>query len=480
VIVSAEGFLEIERHDRDYLPVDERRQNYREFTIPLADEKVSLQGARCVDCGVPFCHSGCPLGNVIPEWNDLVSRGRWREALEVLHSTNNLPEVTGRVCSAPCEEACTLNLLDAPTTIKTIEYSIIEKAWENRWIVPEIPYRRTDKRLAIIGSGPAGLAAAQQLARAGHQVEVYEKNAKIGGLLRYGIPDFKLEKSVIDRRLAQMQSEGVEFRVNSHVGVNVPAERIVDEFDAVVLAIGCEQPRDLAVPGRELEGIHFAMPFLTQQNRRIGAEPLGGGPRISAKGKHVVVIGGGDTGSDTVGSAVRQGAASVTQLEVLPRPPEKPDKLLVWPNWPNRLRTSTSHEEGCRRLWAVSTNSFEGGQGRVESLRAVGVEWTESGGRWEMARVAGSEFELPADLVVLAMGFVNPVHDGLVEQLGIALDERGNLAAGPEGYRTTVPGVFAAGDARRGQSLVVWAIREGRRCAREVDEFLMGNSALPR
>jgi glutamate synthase (NADPH/NADH) small chain len=480
VTAPADGFLEIERQDRAYLPVDERRQNYCEFTIPMADEAVSRQGARCVDCGVPFCHSACPLGNLIPDWNGLVARGRWREALEALHSTNNLPEVTGRVCPAPCEEACTLNLLDAPTTIKTIEYSIIEKAWQNRWLVPQFPLRRTDKRVAVIGSGPAGLAAAQQLARAGHQVAVYEKNAKIGGLLRYGIPDFKLEKSVIDRRMAQMQSEGVDFRVNSHVGVNVPVERIVDESDAVVLAIGCEQPRDLPVPGRELEGVHFAMPFLTQQNRRIAREPLGGGQPISAKGKHVVVIGGGDTGADTVGSAVRQGAASVTQLEVLPRPPEKPDKLLIWPYWPNRLRTSSSHEEGCRRLWSVATTSFEGRQGRVERLLAVGVDWVEAGGCWEMTRVAGSEFELPADLVLLAMGFVNPVREGLIEQLGIALDERGNLAAGPEGYRTTLPGVFAAGDARRGQSLVVWAIREGRQCAREVDEFLMGDSALPR
>jgi glutamate synthase (NADPH/NADH) small chain len=366
-MVSAlpDGFLEIEHRDRAYLPADQRRLNYREFSIPMADEAVSMQGARCVECGVPFCHSGCPLSNLIPDWNDLVSRGRWREALEVLHLTNNFPEFTGRVCPAPCEEACTLNLLDAPTTIKTIEYSIIEKAWQSRWLVPQSPRRRTDKRVAVIGSGPAGLAAAQQLARAGHQVEVYEKNARIGGLLRYGIPDFKLEKSVIDRRLAQMQSEGVEFRVNSHVGVNVPVERIVDEFDVVVLAVGCEQPRDLLVPGRELDGIRFAMPFLSEQNRRIGGEPLGGGQRISAQGKHVVVIGGGDTGADTVGTAVRQGAASVTQLEVLPRPPENPDKLLVWPNWPNRLRTSPSHEEGCRRLWSVSTTCFEGGQGRV-------------------------------------------------------------------------------------------------------------------
>jgi len=340
---SPTGFQEIERKEHGYLPIDERRQNYREFSIPLTDESVSRQGARCIDCGVPYCHFGCPVDNIIPDWNDLVYRGNWREAIGVLHSTNNFPEFTGRVCPAPCEEACTLTLHDAPVTIKTIEYSIIEKAWQNRWIEPQIPARRTEKRVAIVGSGPAGLAAAQQLARVGHQVEVFEKNAKIGGLLRYGIPDFKLAKPAIDRRLAQLQAEGVEFRVNSHIGVNVSVARLAENYDAVVLAVGCEVPRDLPIPGRDLDGVHFAMPFLTQQNRRVGRESLGGEAPITAEGKHVVVIGGGDTGSDCVGTSNRQGAASVTQLELLPRPPDHPDKMLTWPDWPTKLRTSTSH-----------------------------------------------------------------------------------------------------------------------------------------
>ncbi|MDJ0497540.1 MAG: glutamate synthase subunit beta [Acidimicrobiia bacterium] len=476
---SPTGFQEIERKDRGYLPASERRQNYREFAIPLTDESVSKQGARCIDCGIPYCHVGCPVDNIIPDWNDLVYRDNWREAIEVLHSTNNFPEFTGRVCPAPCEEACTLNLHDAPVTIKTIEYSIIEKAWANHWIEPKIPGRRTDKRIAVIGSGPAGLAAAQQLARAGHAVKVFEKNAKIGGLLRYGIPDFKLAKDAIDRRLAQMQAEGVEFRVNSHVGENVPVERIVDGYDAVVLAVGCEQPRDLPVPGRELAGVHYAMPYLTQQNRRVGRESLSGAEPILAEGKHVVVIGGGDTGADCVGTANRQGAASVTQLELLPQPPEHPDKLLTWPHWPSKLRTSTSHDEGCERLWSVSTTSFSG-NGVLQRLHAVEVDWQQTNGRWEMNEVPGTDFELRADLVLLAMGFVSPVHEGLLESLAVAKDDRGNVAADTDGYATNVPGVFAAGDARRGQSLVVWAIREGRQCAQAVDEFLMGHSDLPR
>ncbi len=476
---SPTGFREIERKERGYLPVTERRQNYREFSIPLTDESVQKQGARCIDCGVPYCHFGCPVDNIIPDWNDLVYRDNWREAIEVLHSTNNFPEFTGRVCPAPCEEACTLNLTDAPVTIKTIEYSIIEKAWQNRWIEPKIPAKRTDKKVAVVGSGPAGLAAAQQLARAGHRVKVFEKNAKIGGLLRYGIPDFKLDKSTIDRRLTQLQAEGVEFRVNSHVGVNVPVDRLVADYDAVVLAAGCEQPRDLAVPGRELHGVHFAMPYLTQQNRRNGRESLGGQSDILAEGKHVIVIGGGDTGADCVGTANRQGAASVTQLELLPRPPEQADKLLTWPNWPSKLRTSTSHDEGCERLWSVSTTSFEG-NGSIERLHGVEVEWQQVDGRWEMSEVAGSGFELRADLVLLAMGFVSPIHEGLVEQLAVATDQRGNVAADTDDYATSIPGVFAAGDMRRGQSLVVWAIREGRQCARAVDEFLMGRTELPR
>jgi len=477
---SPTGFQEIERQDRDYLPVGERLKNYREFSIPLTDVSVANQGARCIDCGVPYCHVGCPVDNIIPDWNELVYRGNWREAIDVLHATNNFPEFTGRVCPAPCEEACTLNLLDAPVTIKTIEYSIIEKAWENRWIEPRIPHTRTDKRVAVIGSGPSGLATAQQLARVGHQVVVFEKSAKIGGLLRYGIPDFKLAKSMIDRRLAQMQAEGVEFRVNSHVGVNVPTQRIIKKYDAVVLAAGSEQPRDLTVPGRDLDGVHFAMSFLTQQNRRVGRETLGDTEPITAEGKHVVVIGGGDTGSDCVGTSNRQGAASVTQLELLPRPPENPDKLLVWPDWPTRLRTSTSHEEGCERMWSVSTSSFEGSNGRIDTLRGSQVDWIQIDGRWEMSNMPGTEFELKADLVLLAMGFVSPVHEGLLDQLGVDLDERGNVSASTDTYNTSVPGVFAAGDMRRGQSLVVWAIREGRQCAHAVDEFLMGHSDLPR
>ncbi|MCJ7779305.1 MAG: glutamate synthase subunit beta [Acidimicrobiia bacterium] len=476
---SPTGFRDIDRRQHAILSVEERRKNFAEFSIPLTDESVSQQGARCIDCGVPYCHSGCPVDNLIPDWNDLVYRGNWREAIDTLHSTNNFPEFTGRVCPAPCEEACTLNLHDAPVSIKAIEYSIIEKAWENRWIEPKIPSRRTDKRVAVVGSGPSGLAAAQQLARAGHQVEVFEKNAKIGGLLRYGIPDFKLDKRAIDRRMAQMQAEGVEFRVNRHIGVNWPVERLINEYDAVVLAAGCEQPRDLAVPGRDLEGVHFAMPFLTQQNRRIGSESLGGEATITAEGKHVVVIGGGDTGADCVGTSNRQGAASVTQLELLPRPPEHPDKSLIWPDWPTKLRTSTSHDEGCERLWSVSTVSFEGSAGRVESLRGVRVDWRTVDGSWEMTEVAGSEFDLQADLVLLAMGFVSPVHEGLLEQLGVGFDPRGNVAASVDDYTTGIPGVFAAGDMRRGQSLVVWAIREGRQCARAVDESLMGHTDLP-
>lgn len=477
---SPTGFQQIDRKDRGCLPIDERKQNYREFSIPLTDEVVSEQGARCIDCGVPYCHSGCPVDNIIPDWNDLVYRNNWREALDVLHSTNNFPEFTGRVCPAPCEEACTLNLQDAPVIIKTIEYSIIEKAWQNRWIEPKIPGRRTDKRVAVVGSGPSGLAAAQQLARAGHHVKVFEKNAKIGGLLRYGIPDFKLAKGAIDRRLAQMQAEGVEFRVNSHVGVNVPVRRLIDDYDAVVLAAGCETPRNLPVPGRDLHGVHFAMPFLVQQNRRVGQESIGSLPPITAAGKHVVVIGGGDTGADCVGTSNRQGAASVTQLELLPKPPAAADKMLTWPNWASQLRTSTSHDEGCERMWAVSTAQFEGEAGTVTTLRGVGVDWKQVDGRGEMSEIPGSEFELKADLVLLAMGFVSPVHEGLVEQLGVALDQRGNISANTDDYASSVPGVFAAGDMRRGQSLVVWAIKEGRQCARAVDEFLMGSSDLPR
>ncbi len=477
---SKTGFRDFDRQDRPYLPVGQRLGDYREFVIPLSTEAVSQQGARCLDCGTPYCHFGCPVDNIIPDWNDLVYRDKWREAIEVLHSTNNFPEFTGRVCPAPCEESCTLNLHDAPVTIKTIEYSIVERAWEENWIRPQIPPHRTGRSVAVVGSGPAGLACAQQLARAGHQVTVYEKHAKIGGLLRYGIPDFKLSKTVIDRRMSQMQAEGVDFQVNSNIGVDIPVQRLIENYDAVVLAAGSEQPRDLEVPGRDLDGIHFAMPFLTQQNRRVGAERPTSEEPITADGKHVVVIGGGDTGSDCVGTSNRQGAASVTQLELLPRPAEKPDKLLVWPNWPTRLRTSSSHEEGCDRRWSVSTTSFSGNNGNVSRLHGVDVEWERSNGSWQMQVVEGTEFELRADLVLLAMGFVAPVREGLLESLDVEFDERGNVAANTTDYQTSAEGVFATGDMRRGQSLVVWAIREGRQCARAVDEYLSGASDLPR
>ena len=476
------GFMEYQRLSEAYLPVAERLKNYQEFVLHLADAEAKIQGARCMDCGIPFCSNGCPVNNIIPDWNDLVYRQEWRQALDVLHSTNNFPEFTGRICPAPCEAACTLNINDDAVGIKSIEHAIIDKGWEQGWVVPQPPIRKTGKKVAVIGSGPAGLAASQQLARAGHSVTLFEKNDRIGGLLRYGIPDFKMEKSHIDRRMMQMQAEGVEFRVNQHVGVDVPADKILAEYDAVVLSGGAENPRDLPVPGRELEGVHFAMEFLPQQNKVDAGDKLP--KQIKATGKHVVVIGGGDTGSDCVGTSNRHGAASVTQFELLPRPPEQENKPLTWPYWPQKMRTSSSHDEGCARDWAVATKEFIGGEGRdkgkLKSLKAVRLDWKDG----KMSEVPGSEFIVHADLAFLAMGFLGPV-GRVLEAFGVDRDARSNAKADTEGaaaqaYATNVAKVFAAGDMRRGQSLVVWAIREGRQCARAVDEFLMGSSTLPR
>ena len=475
------GFIEYERLDRSYAPAGDRVQHYREFVIPLPENELSQQGARCMDCGIPFCHQGCPVNNIIPDWNDLVYHGNWEDALTVLHSTNNFPEFTGRICPAPCEAACTLNIDDNPVTIKTIECAIVDKGWEQGWITPQIPEHKTGKQVAVIGSGPAGLACAQQLARAGHAVEVFEKQDRIGGLLRYGIPDFKMEKQIIDRRVAQMQAEGVEFHTEAHVGATLPARQLLGKFDAVVLAGGSEQSRDLDVPGRELDGVHFAMTFLPQQNKRNAGDVVPADVSLTAKGKHVIVIGGGDTGSDCIGTSFRQGALSVTQLEILPRPPEKEDKGLTWPDWPNKLRTSSSQEEGAIRDWSVSTKSIEGKNGKVTAINCVRVDWKRAdNGQWQMEEIPGSEFQLKADLVLLAMGFVHPVHEGMLQELGVDLDPRGNVQADTEQYQTSIEKVFSAGDMRRGQSLVVWAIREGRQCARAVDEFLMGSSDLPR
>jgi len=479
------GFMEYERLERGYEPASDRVVHYQEFVVPLAEADLSTQGARCMDCGIPFCHQGCPVNNIIPDWNDLVYRADWRAAVEVLHSTNNFPEFTGRICPAPCEAACTLNLHDAPVTIKTIECAIIDKAWEEGWIQPQISRHKTRRRVAVVGSGPAGLAAAQQLARAGHFVKLYERQDKIGGLLRYGIPDFKLDKRLIDGRMAQMRAEGVEFHTNIHVGVDISAKDLVEGFDAVVLAGGSEHPRNLQVPGRELKGVHFAMDFLRANSKRVQGVPVPEEDFISAEGKHVVVIGGGDTGSDCIGTANRHGAKSVTQIEILPMPPEQEDKGLTWPNWPNKLRTSSSQEEGCTRLWSIVTNAFTGDeQGNLKALRCSKVEWSKDDqGRWQMSEIEGSEFSLKADLATLAMGFLHPVHEGMLQELGVELDARGNVAGsteGPNAYHTSIPSVFAAGDMRRGQSLVVWAIREGRQCARAVDEWLMGMSDLPR
>jgi len=483
------GFLEYERLSEAYAPVEQRLKHYKEFVVTLSDEEAAKQGARCMDCGIPFCNNGCPVNNIIPDWNDLVYRGNWKEAIDVLHSTNNFPDFTGRICPAPCEAACTLNINTDAVGIKSIEHAIIDKAWANGWVVPQPSATKTGKKVAIVGSGPAGLAAAQQLARVGHDVTVFEKSSRIGGLLGFGIPDFKLDKSVIDRRVEQMQAEGVTFRTqvligdkNLPAGINndatetISADQLKADFDAVILAAGSEVPRDLPVPGRELTGIHAALEFLIPQNKEV---QQGIANPINVKGKHVVVIGGGDTGSDCVGTSNRHGAASVTQFELMPMPPEQENKALTWPNWPYKLRTSSSHDEGCTRDFAVATKGFVGdGQGNVKALKAVRLDWKDG----KMVEVAGSEFELPCDAAFLAMGFTNPV-GSLLEAFGVDKDARNNAKATTDGegcYRTNVDKVFAAGDVRRGQSLVVWAIREGRQAAREVDAFLMGSSLLPR
>ncbi len=472
------GFLELDRHDRGYADPKERLKHYKEFVVPLPQGELQGQASRCMNCGVPHCHTGCPVNNIIPDWNHLVYEGDFLSALEVLHSTNNFPEFTGRICPAPCEAACTLNIGDQPVTIKTIECAIVDKGWENGWITPQVPSRRTGKAVAVVGSGPAGLACAQQLARAGHSVTVFEKNDRIGGLLRYGIPDFKLEKHLINRRAVQMEAEGVEFRTGVEVGVTVSVASLKENFDAVVMAGGAEDPRRLEIPGAELPGVRPAMEFLMQQNKRnAGDDELRAAPRgsLTATGKHVIVIGGGDTGSDCVGTSNRQGAASVTQLEIMPKPPEKENKALTWPNWPLKLRTSSSHEEGAVRDWAVLTKRVVG-DNDVKGLECVRVEWVDG----RMQEVPGSEFTLQADLILLAMGFLGPRKQGLVEQSGVELDPRGNVAANVLNYRTSDSQIFACGDMRRGQSLVVWAIREGRQAARAVDEALMGKSELPR
>ena len=489
------GFLEFQRLEEAAEAPASRRKHWKEFVLHLSDEQASVQGARCMDCGIPFCNSGCPVNNIIPDFNDLVYRQDWRNALDVLHSTNNFPEFTGRVCPAPCEAACTLNINSDPVGIKSIEHKIIDKGWEEGWVVPQPPAARTGRTVAIVGSGPAGLAAAQQLARAGHDVTVFEKNDRVGGLLRYGIPDFKMEKSHIDRRVAQMQAEGVTFRTGVLVSAaplggvtnwsqqTIEPQQLLAQFDAVIVAGGAEQPRDLPVPGRELKGVHFAMDFLPVQNKVVAGDSVSG--QIMATGKQVIVIGGGDTGSDCVGTSNRHGAASVTQWELLPQPPAHENKELTWPYWPVKLRTSSSHEEGVERDWAVTTKRFnDDGQGNVKSLTAARVDWQKDPmtGQMKMVEVPGSEFEIPADLVLLAMGFVSPIAT-VLDGFGVERDARGNARASTDGtgcYRTNVDKVFAAGDMRRGQSLVVWAIREGRQCARAVDEYLMGDSSLPR
>jgi glutamate synthase (NADPH/NADH) small chain len=478
------GFLEFERRDRGYEKAEMRVRHWREFVKPLPEPELNRQAARCMDCGIPFCHQGCPVNNLIPDWNNLVYREQWQAASTALHSTNNFPEFTGRICPAPCEASCTLNIEDNPVTIKTIECAIVDRAWAEGWLVPLVPALRTGKRVAVVGSGPAGMACAQQLARVGHQVTLFEKADRIGGLLRYGIPDFKMDKHLIDRRMAQMAAEGVEFRTSTNVGVDVCVDELLRDYDAIALTGGAEWPRNLEIPGRDLDGIHYAMDFLQQQNKRnAGDEEHVAAPSgtISAKGKHVVVIGGGDTGSDCIGTSTRQGAASIVQLEILPQPPEHENKGLTWPDWPLKLRTSSSQDEGVDRDWSVVTNHAIGKNGKLKALECVRAGWSRgSDGRMQMSEIEGTKFELRADLVLLAMGFIGPLRTGLVQQSGVALDPRGNVKADTRDYRTSVDRIFAAGDMRRGQSLVVWAIREGRQCARAVDEYLMGQSSLPR
>ena len=467
------GFLEIDRRERKYAPAADRVRHYREFTIPLSEEANREQAARCMDCGIPYCHTGCPVNNQIPDWNDLVYHGDWQRALVNLHSTNNFPEFTGRICPAPCEALCTLNITDNPVTIKTIECAIVDRGWAEGWVKPEPPLRKTGKSVAIVGSGPAGLACAQQLARAGHDIHLYEKNAFPGGLLRYGIPDFKMEKRHIERRVVQMEAEGVTFHCNVHVGIELDIAELLERHDALALAGGAEQPRDLPIPGRDLDGVHFAMQFLPQQNRRVSDEPLGNVMPILASGKHVVVIGGGDTGSDCIGTSNRHGALSVTQIEIMPKPPEKENKALTWPNWPMKMRTSSSQEEGADRDFAVATVRLEGEDGKVKALHCARADA-------KFQPIPGTEFVLKADLVLLAMGFLGPVQDGMIKDLAVELDKRGNVLADMKNYKTSREKVFSCGDMRRGQSLVVWAIREGRQCARGIDEYLMGETTLPR
>jgi len=473
------GFLEVDRQDRTYEDPAARVKNYKEFMVPLSDDSLREQASRCMNCGIPYCHNGCPVNNIIPDWNHLVYEGNWKSALEVLHSTNNFPEFTGRVCPAPCEESCTLNIIDQPVTIKSIECTIVDRGWKEGWIEPQVPAKRTGKLVAVIGSGPAGMACAQQLARAGHSVTLFEKNDRIGGLLRYGIPDFKMEKHLINRRLVQMEAEGVTLKTSTEVGVDVSFKSLKENFDAIVLSGGAEDARALTIPGAEMPGVRLAMEFLTQQNKRnAGDDELRAAPRgsLTATGKHVVVIGGGDTGSDCVGTSNRQGAASVTQIEIMPQPPVHENKLLTWPDWPMKLRTSSSHEEGVERDWAVLTKEVIGEDGIVTGLKCVRADWSDG----QLKEVPGSEFTIKADLILLAMGFLGPKKAGLLDQAGVTLTDRGNVDANTDDYKTSGDMIFSCGDMRRGQSLVVWAIREGRQCARSVDEALMGASELPR